>query len=265
MRARGIKPGFFKNDSLGTLPPLVRILFCGLWCMADRDGKLEDRPQRIKVEILPYDDCDIDSFLALLEQNGFIIRYAVQSRKYLKINKFSEHQNPHKQEKDSVIPEPSTSKIGVSSDEKRNLFESESEVVGLTPDSGLLTPDCGEPAPGNFPEKPEEIVSKELTVASHFEKKYVDTVKRPVLLGSDFVRGMREAVRVHGRQAILEAIGRFFTTQDPWIVQRGYPPSIFLKQLTTWVAGTGPPAEGTQRIDDLVAKAFQEEIHGRPG
>ena len=49
-RARNIKPGFFLNEELGVLPPLVRILFAGLWCIADRDGRLEDRPKRIKME-----------------------------------------------------------------------------------------------------------------------------------------------------------------------------------------------------------------------
>ena len=51
-RARNIKPGFFDNETLGELPALTRLLFIGLWCLADREGRLQDRPKRIKKELL---------------------------------------------------------------------------------------------------------------------------------------------------------------------------------------------------------------------
>ena len=46
-RARNIKPGFFANENLAECDPLARLLFAGLWCLADREGRLEDRPKRI--------------------------------------------------------------------------------------------------------------------------------------------------------------------------------------------------------------------------
>lgn len=54
-RNRTIRAGFFQNEILGALPPLARLLFVGLWTIADREGRLEDRPLRIAVEILPYE------------------------------------------------------------------------------------------------------------------------------------------------------------------------------------------------------------------
>ena len=51
-RTRSIKPSFFDNEILGDLPPLTRLLFIGLWGIADREGRLEDRPKRIKKELL---------------------------------------------------------------------------------------------------------------------------------------------------------------------------------------------------------------------
>ena len=59
-RSRNIKPGFFLNDDLAECEPLARLLFAGLWCIADREGRLEDRPKRIKIEVLPYDNCDVN-------------------------------------------------------------------------------------------------------------------------------------------------------------------------------------------------------------
>ena len=106
-RSRNIKPTFFSNEYLGELDPLARLLFAGLWCQADREGRLQDRPKRLKIDVLPYDDCDVDQLLdSLAESKGdFIKRYTVDGNKYIQINNFSKHQNPHKKEAASIIPE----------------------------------------------------------------------------------------------------------------------------------------------------------------
>ena len=106
MRSRNIKPGFFKNEILAECDPLARVLFAGLWCMADREGRLEYRPKRIKAEILPYDDCKIDVLLNQLLQNGFIIVYSIDGANYLSIPTFTEHQNCNIKEAASIIPAP---------------------------------------------------------------------------------------------------------------------------------------------------------------
>lgn len=104
MRSRNIKPGFFKNEYLASLSPLHRILFAGLWCYADREGRLQDRPLRIKAEVLPYDNCDINSMLDDLQQSEFIKRYSVDDAAYIQILNFLKHQNPHHRETESKIP-----------------------------------------------------------------------------------------------------------------------------------------------------------------
>lgn len=108
MRARNLKPGFFKNEELAELPPLARILFSGLWCLADREGRLEDRPKRIKAELLPYDNCNVEQLLDQLARSPqrFIIRYKVDDCRYIAIPNFVEHQTPHIKEADSTIPAP---------------------------------------------------------------------------------------------------------------------------------------------------------------
>lgn len=106
MRARNIKPGFFSNDRLPECEPFARLLFIGLWCMADRQGRLEERWRKIKIELFPCDNCDIEALLNQLEQQEFIIRYAVDGVRYIQVVNFSKHQNPHKNEKASTIPPP---------------------------------------------------------------------------------------------------------------------------------------------------------------
>lgn len=106
-RSRNIKPGFFKNEVLGVADPLFSLLFEGLWVLADRAGRLEDRPMRIKGEIFPYrDGLDMEAMLNWLQANEFIKRYTVAGKRFILVVEFVKHQNPHKNEAESEIPAP---------------------------------------------------------------------------------------------------------------------------------------------------------------
>lgn len=105
MRARNIKPGFFKNENLAELGMFERLLFIGLWCLADREGRVEDRPKRIKIELFPCDSCDVDQGLNSLASAGFIRRYAYDKYSIIEVCTFKDHQSPHGSEKDSVLPD----------------------------------------------------------------------------------------------------------------------------------------------------------------
>lgn len=149
-RARNIKPGFFRNDRLAECDPLARILFAGLWCMADREGRLEDRPKRIKAECLPYDDCDADRLLEQLSDRGFITRYVIDGSAFIAINEFGKHQNPHVKEAASTIPAPG--EHSASTVQAPEI----PERAGLIPDSPSLIPDskkeaCPKAAPSDQP------------------------------------------------------------------------------------------------------------------
>jgi hypothetical protein len=105
-RARNIKPGFYQNDVLAECSVWARMIFPGLWMLADRDGKLEDRPARIKAALLPYDGQNVDKLLGELAARGFIRRYDADGQKYIQISNFRKHQNPHCKEPESTIPDP---------------------------------------------------------------------------------------------------------------------------------------------------------------
>ena len=105
-RARNIKPGFFRNEDLVELPFEARLLFIGLWTLADREGRLEDRPKRIKMEVFPADDVDVDSELEHIASYGMIVRYIVNGKKCIQITNFLRHQNPHHKEAASELPGP---------------------------------------------------------------------------------------------------------------------------------------------------------------
>ncbi len=105
-RTRSIKPAFFKNEILSFLPANDKLTFIGLWTLADRAGRLEDRPTRIKGELFPYFDMDVEAALCRLDQTGFIHRYESGGEKYISIVTFGKHQSPHLKEQASTIPAP---------------------------------------------------------------------------------------------------------------------------------------------------------------
>lgn len=157
MRARNIKPGFFKNEYLAECSPAARLLFIGLWMLADREGRLEYRPKRWKGELFPYENEDAAALFSELEKDGeLVVKYAAEGVQYVWIPHFLDHQKPHQNESASTIP-PYTCDQGTKdlsprhevlatkeqSDPAESLFSD-----SLNPDSGLLNADTLNPRLG---------------------------------------------------------------------------------------------------------------------
>jgi hypothetical protein len=112
-RRRTLSPEFFSDEDLATLPFETRLLYAGLWCYADKEGRLEDRPKYLKAMLFPYDRLDVEKLLNQLAtpQNSdrpgkvFIRRYQVEDRQLIDIPEFSKHQSPHHTEHNSRLPE----------------------------------------------------------------------------------------------------------------------------------------------------------------
>jgi hypothetical protein len=171
-RARNIKPALFKNEILGVADPIYTLLFSGLWLLADREGRLEDRPLRIKAELFPYrDGMDMPAMLGWLHDSGFIYRYSYGENRYIEIANFTKHQNPHKNEAASEIPSVSigcisTDKIGTNTDKIGSapadslsldlLIPDSLSLDSLNTDSKTLTSAVA-PSPAKKPRKPKDL------------------------------------------------------------------------------------------------------------
>lgn len=163
-RARNIKPGLFNNELLVELPAFDRLAFIGLWCLADREGRLEDRVKRIKIELFPCDDYDVEAGLARLAAAGFISRYQVAGFSVIEIVNFQKHQSPHGSEKDSTLPDINgylsvyerKKNVVVAGSQRKVLVGEQSFNVkeslepvnppldnALIPDCGILIPESG--------------------------------------------------------------------------------------------------------------------------
>ena len=111
MRCRRYGEAFFADDRLAELPALTRIFFLGVIACTDREGRLEDRPRRLKALILPFDDADGETMLADLARSGALVRYEIDGRRLIAIVGFREdgsvaYQRPHPNESASVLPPP---------------------------------------------------------------------------------------------------------------------------------------------------------------
>jgi hypothetical protein len=147
VRARSLKPSFFKNELLAVADPLHSLVFAGLWCLADREGRLEDRPARIHFDINP--GRSFDSTVASLDwlaANSFITRYRIGAEQFIQVDKFGKHQNPHVKEPPSKIPKPGASLVltpvsgSIYKSETPDEHQTDTSPARLTPDSGLRTP-----------------------------------------------------------------------------------------------------------------------------
>ena len=141
-RSRNIKPGFFLNEDLVELPFETRLLFIGLWTLADREGRLEYRPKKIKMAIFPADEVDVVDSISQLERVGLLVSYGASPEKpglsqaseilpYIQIVNFIKHQRPHHRESKSEIPSP----------EEPGQAPESNVRAALIPDSGYLIPD----------------------------------------------------------------------------------------------------------------------------
>ena len=167
-RARNIKPGTMENEQLAELDPLTRLFFVYLWMLADREGRLEDRPKRIKAQALPYDNVDADVMLDELASSGFITRYQIDGERYIQIINFTKHQRPHTNEADSVIPpipEELATKVESAATQSDKHEEPSQQALrpdcliddSLIPDTGLSESESAAPPTPKKPAKSKKV------------------------------------------------------------------------------------------------------------
>ncbi len=158
MRTRLLKPAFFKNEELAELDPIVRLLFAGLWCIADADGLIEDRPKRIKAELFPYDDFDVGDSLLKLQTAKFIIRKSNnEGFAWIEILNFRKHQKPHAREPAIVSAAMSPEKTGqVPAGPEKTRRAAAKSPLTLNPSPLTLNPSA--PSPGASRPTASEIV-----------------------------------------------------------------------------------------------------------
>lgn len=110
-RIRTVKPELFLDEELGVLSGDHVALFVGLLTLADKEGRLENRPVRIKAALFPYRAVDVVALIGDLEEIGKVGRYEIPGGEALVIWNFPKHQRCHPKEAASIIPPPPSREI----------------------------------------------------------------------------------------------------------------------------------------------------------
>ena len=105
-RSRIIKPDFFTSDDIVAITPYARLLYIGLWCEADRMGRLTWSPSTFHRRYLPEDEVQIATVVGELLTRGLVVTYEFGGASYAHIPTFLDHQTPNNRESESKLPEP---------------------------------------------------------------------------------------------------------------------------------------------------------------
>jgi hypothetical protein len=104
-----IDPSFWIDEKLGTVEPVIRLLFMGLISQADDEGRLNGHPALVRSLIFPYDHHitpdDLDEWLNILARLNLILRYEVDQQKYILVVNFKKHQTINRPQP-SKLPAP---------------------------------------------------------------------------------------------------------------------------------------------------------------
>jgi len=242
-RARNIKPALFKNEILGVEDPMLTLLFISLWCLADKEGRLEDRPLRIKAETFPYrDGLDVNGYLTELQRLEFIRRYEVNGVKIIQVLNFYKHQHPHKTEAESNLPKYDENSDSCVLTVKAPLTNGSRPADSLNTDSlntdslntdslntDSLIPDTGtsgskEPSVPNFPtgveaEKVKKIPDTRETweaySKAYFERYGAEPVRNATVAGqlSQFVKRIGHTESPHVAAFFVHHNNQFYVTK----------------------------------------------------
>ena len=102
-RIRTVKPEFFTSEDIISLSPFARLLYIGMWCEADREGRFAWKPNTLKLRYLPADNIEIYSLCDEIVAAGLVVTYGDG---LAFIPSFSKHQSINPREAASTLPAP---------------------------------------------------------------------------------------------------------------------------------------------------------------
>jgi hypothetical protein len=93
MRIRSIKPEFFDDQTVNSWSPLTRLLYVGLWVMADDCGRFQADIDTIKASVCKKDrPSDVEKSMDELVKSGKVMLYASESGEKFGVVSYFWHQ-----------------------------------------------------------------------------------------------------------------------------------------------------------------------------
>lgn len=153
-RTRSIHPGAPTDEDVAEMTIHARYVWAYLPCHADKEGRLEDKPFSLRLDILPLDNVDMNALLQELADKRHIIRYrGDDGRRYIQIRNFERWQRPHAHEKASRIPPPPGS-FAHTVAQIHDIPVASTDNAGTSTDDARRRRSCPDPSPVPVPEIP---------------------------------------------------------------------------------------------------------------
>lgn len=148
-RIRSVKPEYWTDQDLAEqVSRDARLLYIGLWNLADEHSRLRGDPRYIKGQVFPYDDDltpdEVEELLDALALAGKLVRYRTGSGTYVFLPNLAKNQRLEPEKVQSKLPHPDdpgtvvlTPKASVAADEyERHADMSESRADEYAQGSG---------------------------------------------------------------------------------------------------------------------------------
>ena len=103
-RIRSIHPGLYTDEGFMELSMTCRVLLPALWIHAWDDGVFEWRPKRLKAQIFPADNIDVEPLLTELQNLDFVRCFEINGQKYGAIKNFRKFQSPQRPNSSNLLP-----------------------------------------------------------------------------------------------------------------------------------------------------------------
>lgn len=217
-RIRTIKPEFFRHEGLFELEREtglpVRLAFAGLWSASDREGRFKWSPKTLKLDCLPFDECDFSRVLDALWTRGFIVKYESSGREFGHIPSWHEHQVINNRESESTLPAPDA---GVLCDRPGRGYKPDGDGF-LSQRKGYVYLAHAEASGAfkiGFAERDPERRVADLSCGSPEPLQFVEAIEAEKLMETEIHRALSEH-RIHGEwfrvsEESLKAIDAWFT------------------------------------------------------
>ena len=134
-RIRTIKPELWASEQVISCSPLSRLLFIGLWNFCDDNGVHQASYIRIKAEVFPGDNLDINEIKNCINElinNGLIREYMAYDNSYWIVTGWKKHQRIDKPTYRHPLPQSDLKKIEDNSTTIRGGLKEQSLITRAT-------------------------------------------------------------------------------------------------------------------------------------
>ena len=267
-RIRTIKPEFWTDEKVGKLKRDERLLFIGLWNIADDQGVVKSNPAYIKGQLFSYDEelriSTVKEWLASLAEARMLVPFAYNGESYYIIRTFEEHQLINRPSKPKFPEEMIKNLLQEDSQNTHGIFSEGSQHEGKGREEEKEGNGTGEGESRPPPEKKERSIPHLFRNSEFFEKKIFCAALEKTQYAAANLDYYHEVI-LNWSDGKDEKRSNWLATAKKWMatdmvegkfITKDFQPAQYGKQQTPKTNGNGQP--GAKVTGEQINTAFAE-------